>query len=308
MENAVEAHNLQKRYGSLTAVDNIDFTIPAGEYFGILGPNGAGKTTTVAMIYCFLPADGGTLHVLGHDTRTHTRRIKAGLGVVPQENNLDLELTVLENLIVYASYYGIRRDVAHTRAREQLDFFGLTTKMNTEVEELSGGMKRRLTIARAMMNKPSVLILDEPTTGLDPEARHHIWQHLKHMKRTGLTLVLTTHYLEEASQLCDRIIIMDEGRILEEGKPADLIKKHIGTQVLEAGIAREEHESLLNTTRPYVRGHLSIGETLYIHPGDHTQKALTAVRHFPGVESLVQRPANLEDVFLKLTGRRFGSE
>lgn len=307
MHSAVEASNLLKNYGNLRAVDNIDLSIPAGEYFGILGPNGAGKTTTVAMIYCFLPIDGGTLHVLGKNTETESRQIKAQLGVVPQENNLDMELSVLENLVVYASYFGIRGELARTRALEQLDFFGLTAKKDTEVEQLSGGMKRRLTIARAMMNNPSVLILDEPTTGLDPEARHHIWQHLKHLKKQGLTMILTTHYLEEASQLCDRIIVMDEGKILEAGIPAELVVKHVGTQVVEVGLDKEVHSLLLNQLRPHIHSSLSIGDTLYLYPGKHIENALRVTRAFPGIDSLLQRPANLEDVFLKLTGRRFGS-
>ncbi|EEG77160.1 ABC transporter ATP-binding protein [Dethiobacter alkaliphilus] len=304
--NAVEAKQLQKYYGSLRAVDNIDFVISQGEYFGILGPNGAGKTTTVAMIYCFLPVDGGSLHVLNHNVEVDAREIKGKLGVVPQENNLDLELSVLENLIVYASYFGISRDKALPTALEQLKFFGLLAKKDVDVESLSGGMKRRLTIARAMMNKPEILILDEPTTGLDPEARHHIWQHLKSLKKNGLTLILTTHYLEEASQLCDRLIVMDGGKILEEGIPAELVNKHIGEQVIEAGLSPGLHTKLLALADEQIRGFMSIGETLYLHPKAEPETLLEVIKEFPAVETLVQRPANLEDVFLKLTGRRFG--
>lgn len=308
MDYAVEAKNLYKAYGDLTAVDHVNFTIPNGEYFGILGPNGAGKTTTVAMIYCFMPVDSGILRVLNFDATTQPRDIKARLGVVPQENNLDLELTVLENLIVYASYFGINKAVAAKRAMEQLDFFDLSAKKNTEVEKLSGGMKRRLTIARALMNNPDVLILDEPTTGLDPEARHHIWQHLRHLKKTGLTLILTTHYLEEASQLCDRIIIMDEGKILDEGPPRDLVSRHVGALVYEAGILKENQPALLAVLSKQIQGSLSIGDTLYLHPGENAPEVLRSLQKYPLVETLLQRPANLEDVFLKLTGRRFGNE
>ncbi|WP_374058617.1 ABC transporter ATP-binding protein [Alkalibacter rhizosphaerae] len=308
MKYAVEAKNLYKAYSDLTAVDHIDFAISNGEYFGILGPNGAGKTTTVAMVYCFMPVDSGILRVLNYDATTQPRDIKARLGVVPQENNLDLELTVLENLIVYASYFGIHKAVATGRAMEQLEFFGLSAKKDTEVEKLSGGMKRRLTIARALMNKPDVLILDEPTTGLDPEARHHIWQHLRHLKKTGLTLILTTHYLEEASQLCDRIIIMDEGKILDEGRPGDLVSRHVGVLVYEAGISKENQPALLALLSKQIQGHLSIGDTLYLHPGDNASEVLRSLQKHQQVETLLQRPANLEDVFLKLTGRRFGNE
>lgn len=305
---AVEAISLRKNYGPLRAVDDIDFSIEHGEYFGILGPNGAGKTTTVGMVYCFLPVDGGTLTVLGMDTQNSRRAIKSRLGVVPQENNLDLELSVLDNLVVYASYFGIPKKTARDRALEQLEFFGLSAKRDVEVESLSGGMKRRLTIARAMMNKPELLILDEPTTGLDPEARHNIWQHLKNLKKEGLTLILTTHYLEEASRLCDRILIMDEGRILEEGAPFALMDKHIGAQVLEAALDKECHPELIQAAGDQLRGHLTIGETLYLHPAGSMAELARRVRDFPGVERLTERPANLEDVFLKLTGRRFGIE
>ena len=307
MKYAVTAQNLQKSYGKLQAVAGIDFAIAKGEYFGMLGPNGAGKTTTVAMIYCFLPVDGGFLQVLDMDVHTSARQIKARLGVVPQENNLDEELTVLGNLLVYASYFGIDRETAGRRADAQLDFFELTAKRDVGVEALSGGMKRRLTIARAMMNEPEILVLDEPTTGLDPEARHYIWQHLKALKKNGLTLLLTTHYLEEASQLCDRIIIMDEGRILEEGKPGELVLKHVGTTVLEVGLPQALHEKYLAALKHAIRGYLIIGSTLYLYPAKDMETVLEILRQHPEVDTLTQRPANLEDVFLKLTGRRFGS-
>ncbi|MCR3921536.1 MAG: ATP-binding cassette domain-containing protein [Firmicutes bacterium] len=306
MELAIEALSLQKRYAEVQAVAGINLQIARGEYFGMLGPNGAGKTTTVAMIYCFLPIEGGELYVLDMDVRKQARAIKARLGVVPQENNLDEELTVLENLLIYASYFGIDRQTATKRALAQLEFFELTAKQHVDVEALSGGMKRRLTIARAMMNEPDILILDEPTTGLDPEARHYIWQHLKQLKKTGLTLLLTTHYLEEASQLCDRIVVLDEGRILEEGQPAALITQHVGATVIEATLPQREHDSLLQTVQALLNGYMVIGETLYLHPGYNITTVLAKVQEHSKVETLTQRPANLEDVFLKLTGRRFG--
>jgi lipooligosaccharide transport system ATP-binding protein len=305
LEYAVLAKQLTKNYGELQAVAGIDLAIPRGEYFGILGPNGAGKTTTVAMIYCFLPVSRGSLQVLGHDTDRDARLIKARLGVVPQENNLDLELTVMENLVVYASYFGIPRQTATQRGQEQLDFFELNAKRDVSVNSLSGGMKRRLTIARAMMNQPDILILDEPTTGLDPEARHYIWQHLKSLKKNGLTLILTTHYLEEASHLCDRLVVMDEGKILEQGAPAELVERIIGPQVLEVTLPQPAHKPLLEILGRHIRGHLAIGETLYLHTDGAGEDILHRVKQATQVEAYLQRPANLEDVFLKLTGRRF---
>lgn len=305
MTEAVIARQLQKNYGSLQAVAGIDFSIESGRYFGILGPNGAGKTSTVAMIYCFLPVDGGELIVLGKNVHSQARWIKARLGVVPQENNLDLELSVLGNLLVYASYFGIEKNEARRRAEELLDFFGLSTKLDVEVDTLSGGMKRRLTIARGMMNKPAILVLDEPTTGLDPEARHHIWQHLKHLKQSGLTIILTTHYLEEASQLCDEIIIMDEGKILESGEPYALVTRHIGEQVLEAGIPESSRAALLDRAGSLLHGHLFIGGTAFLYPGKNMDSLAARVAEMPEVTYRLQRTANLEDVFLKLTGRGF---
>jgi lipooligosaccharide transport system ATP-binding protein len=304
----VTAHQLKKYFGSLPAVDGINFTISSGECFGILGPNGAGKTTTVAMIYCFLPVGSGKLTVLGKDVRYHSREVKGYLGVVPQENNLDPELTVLGNLLIYASYFGIPRHIALERALKQLDFFGLTVKKDEAVEKLSGGMKRRLTIARGLMNDPDILILDEPTTGLDPEARHYIWQHLKHLKQGGLTVILTTHYLEEASQLCDKLIIMDAGKILEQGAPVALVSRHAGEQTVQVGIPQEYRGQLLDTAGPLPRGHLFIGDTAYLFPGDAVQEVMERISGMPQISYRIQRPANLEDVFLKLTGRGFGSE
>jgi len=299
----VEARNLTKMYGEFTAVDNIDFCIEEGECFGFLGPNGAGKTTTVKMIQCFSPISTGNLKVLGMDVRHEERKIKARLGVVPQEDNLDLELTVLQNLVIYASYFGLTGSEAKGRAGELLDFFGLQEKRNTPASHLSGGMKRRLTIARALINDPALLILDEPTTGLDPRARHLVWYRLGELKKKNITLLLTTHYLEEAHRLCDRLLVMSEGKILDWGNPKDLVKKHVGDEVLELNIPQEQIKPLLAETAGYVQGSLNLGTSLYLFPRD-SKMLMTALQNTPfDVQFQLLRPANLEDVFFKLTGR-----
>jgi lipooligosaccharide transport system ATP-binding protein len=310
----VLAENLIKNYGDFQAVKDVSFTIYPGQCYGILGPNGAGKTTTVAMIYCFLPVTAGRLEVLGLDATVHRRQIKAQLGVVPQEDNLDLELTVIENLVIYASYFGIPKQVATDRAEQLLDFFKLTEKRNVSVEQLSGGMKRRLTLARGLINNPKLLILDEPTTGLDPDARHHIWHHLRQLKQQGLTIILTTHYLEEASQLCDYLLIIDEGKILEEGTPEELVKKHVGKQVLQLEPAKEVEKFLTEQLRQMDISALPkdyyrvIGNTLYLYWQEDDRQLSDSLRQLPGISYRVQRPANLEDVFLKLTGRGLSGE
>lgn len=303
MSVVVEAVNLQKNYGNFKAVKGIDFNIRKGKCFGILGPNGAGKTTTVAMIYCFLPLSGGSLTVLGHDVTREQRAVKSKLGVVPQENNLDLELSVMENLLVYAGYFGINMNSAGKKAEELLDFFGLSGKARDQVEQISGGMKRRLTIARGLIHNPEILILDEPTTGLDPQSRQMIWQHLRKLKNRGLTVILTTHYLEEASQLCDHLIIVDEGVILEEGNPPELIKKHVGEKVIEAEVNPEQKENFINTIKDFTGGHQLADETFYLYiPGEETN-AVEKIHALDSVREYRVRPSNLEDVFLKLTGR-----
>jgi len=304
----VEAQNLQKNYNGFPAVAGIDFKIQKGQCFGILGPNGAGKTTVVAMIYCFHPVSGGKLTVLGNDINDDPRAIKKRLGVVPQENNLDLELSVRENLLIYAGYYGIKREVAEKKAEELLYFFGLSAKAGQEVDKISGGMKRRLTIARGLIHTPDLLILDEPTTGLDPQSRRLIWEHLRRLKKNGLTLILTTHYLEEASQLCDDLIIMDKGVILDEGKPVDLINKQVGTKVIEVDIEPNRRNSLINSVKNLIRGYQLADATIYLFiPEDETEvmKFLNASDY---ANTYQVRPANLEDVFLKLTGRGLSYE
>ncbi len=308
MPVVVEAQNLQKSYNGFPAVAGIDFQIQNGQCFGILGPNGAGKTTVVAMIYCFHPVTGGTLSVLGHDVSEDARAIKKRLGVVPQENNLDLELSVRENLLIYAGYYGIKRAVAEKRAEELLYFFGLSAKADQEVDKISGGMKRRLTIARGLIHAPDLLILDEPTTGLDPQSRRLIWEHLRSLKKKGLTLILTTHYLEEASQLCDDLIIMDKGVILEEGKPADLIKKQVGTKVLEVDVEPARRNTLVGSVEHLISGYQLAGSTVYLFVPEDETEAVKILNASSYVNTYQVRLANLEDVFLKLTGRGLSYE
>ena len=303
MTVAVEARKLQKMYGNFQAVAGIDFQIKRGECFGILGPNGAGKTTVVSMIYCFLPVTGGELEVLGSDVKTAPRSIKKRLGVVPQENNLDLELTVRENLLVYAGYFGINKSEARQKAEDLLHFFGLASKANQEVEHISGGMKRRLTIARGLIHTPDILILDEPTTGLDPQSRRLIWEHLRRLKNRGLTLILTTHYMEEASELCDELIIMDRGSILEQGKPQGLIEQHVGSKVVEVDIEPDYIDELVIALDQDIGGYQTSGSTVYIFIPKDEDGALKAINTNGHVESYRVRPSSLEDVFLKLTGR-----
>lgn len=242
---AVEAKNLTKKYDGFTAVDGIDFEIRSGECFGFLGPNGAGKTTTVKMIYGMMPSTTGTLSVLDFDTQQDARRLKALIGVVPDEENLDVDLNVMENLEIYASYFGIPKRKALEKGRMLLEFMEIEGRSGSTIDELSNGMKRRLQLARALLNDPKLLILDEPTTGLDPQMRHHLWTKLRDLKRQGMTQVLTTHYMEEAAQLCDRLAIMDKGHIIESGKPAALVAKH-GQSDLEGVFLKLTGRRLVN--------------------------------------------------------------
>ncbi|MEW8958313.1 MAG: ABC transporter ATP-binding protein [Moorella sp. (in: firmicutes)] len=301
--DVVQAYDLVKRYNGFTAVKGINFRVRAGECFGFLGPNGAGKTTTIKMIHCFIPVTAGSLEVLGFDVRRHPREIKARLGVVPQEDNLDPELSVEENLLLYASYFDIPRSERIKRTRELLAFAGLEEKAGVEVDHLSGGMKRRLAIARALINKPQLLVLDEPTTGLDPEARHLIWEKLRQLKAAGVTLILTTHYLEEAARLCDRLVIMDKGLILEEGEPGALVERHVGREVLELAPADEMVGTILEIVKGSILGHQIIGQTLYLY-ASNGRETWRRLQDFSARFSHMRlRPATLEDVFLKLTGR-----
>src|SRR3954465_9595754 len=229
----IHARGLRKDFGELTAVDGVDFDVQRGEAFGFLGPNGAGKSSTMRMIGCVSPPTGGVLEILGLDPRRDGPRIRARLGVCPQLDNLDIELTVRENLTTYARFFGIARRLARARADELLEFVQLSERADSKVEPLSGGMKRRLTIARALVNEPEIVLLDEPTTGLDPQARHLVWERLFRLKQQGVTLVLTTHYMDEAEQLCDRLVVMDQGRIVAEGSPRSLIEQYATREVLE---------------------------------------------------------------------------
>jgi lipooligosaccharide transport system ATP-binding protein len=298
MEPVIEALNLVKQFGSFTAVDSINFAVKPGEVFGFLGPNGAGKTTTMKMIQCASPRTSGSLSVFGMDPGTQSREIKEMIGVVPQETNLDTEFSTYENLMVYSRYFGIPKEVAEERAEKLLDFVQLTEKRDINIEKLSGGMKRRLILARALVNQPKLLILDEPTIGLDPQARHLIWEKLKLLRSQGNTIVLTTHYLEEAERLCDRLVIMNNGTILVEGSPAELVRDHVGRGIVEAEHSPEVVACLLNMGIPYeVAGDMV--QVVTDNPRAIAQELLSKC----DAKRVLTRAATLEDVFLKLTGR-----
>jgi lipooligosaccharide transport system ATP-binding protein len=304
----LEAHGLTKRFGGFTAVDGIDFTVAKGEAFGFLGPNGAGKSSTMRMIGAVSPVTAGTLRVLGLDPAVDGPRIRARLGVVPQEDTLDLELTVFENLVVYGRYFDLSRREAKERARELLDFVQLTDRADSKVDPLSGGMKRRLTIARALINEPDVLLLDEPTTGLDPQARHVVWDRLYRLKLRGVTLVLTTHYMDEAEQLCDRLVVMDRAKIVAEGSPRELISTWSTPEVLELRFPVGVAEALDGQLDSGVaagwaeRVELLPDRVLvYTHDGDAALAEVVGSGLHP-LATLVRR-STLEDVFLRLTGR-----
>ncbi|MDR3546515.1 MAG: ABC transporter ATP-binding protein [Candidatus Limnocylindrales bacterium] len=299
----IRARALTKRFGTLTAVDAIDFDVAPGESFGFLGPNGAGKTSAMRMIGCVSPVSDGELSVLGMDPRIDGPRIRARLGVVPQQDTLDQELTVSDNLAIYGRYFDLPRDVIRRRVAELLDFVQLTERARDQVEPLSGGMKRRLTIARSLINEPDLLLLDEPTTGLDPQARHLLWDRLYRLKQKGVTLVLTTHYMDEAEQLCDRLVVMDKARIVAQGSPRQLIVQHSSREVLEMRFpvgVQETLDGALDGLGDRV-DRLPDRVLVYTDDGD----AAAAVAHQRGLRpemSLVRR-SSLEDVFLRLTGR-----
>jgi lipooligosaccharide transport system ATP-binding protein len=298
----IHARDLRKQFGNLVAVDGIDFDVQPGEAFGFLGPNGAGKSSTMRMIGCVSPPSGGTLRILGLDPVRDGATIRGRIGVVPQADTLDNELSVRENVFVYARYFGLPRKVARAKTEELLDFVQLTERGDSRVEPLSGGMKRRLTIARSLVNDPEMLLLDEPTTGLDPQARHVVWERLFRLKQRGVTLVLTTHYMDEAEQLCDRLVIMDGGRIAEEGSPLDLIRRLSTREVVELRFPNEPPP----VERGVFDGMVARVETLpdrillYTDDGD----ALVPVAHERlQPQSVLVRRSTLEDVFLRLTGR-----
>jgi lipooligosaccharide transport system ATP-binding protein len=300
-EVLIKAHRLTKKFGNFTAVDHIDFEVYKGECVGFLGPNGAGKTTTVRMIYCFLPLTEGELSVAEMNVAERAREIKSMVGVAPQEDNLDPDFTVIKNLLVYARYFDLPKDEAAKRAKEQLKFFQLEEKQNVFISELSTGMKRRLILARALINQPQILLLDEPTTGLDPQARHLVWEEVRSLRKHGVTIILTTHYMDEAAALCDRILLMDNGKIMEQGRPSELIKKHIGVDVLEV----DNDEKLMQTLKaefPDARFE-TFGDRIHVFTTQPHGVFERFLEKNP-LTNVTIRNANLEDVFLKLTGRR----
>jgi lipooligosaccharide transport system ATP-binding protein len=299
----IHARGLVKRFGDFTAVDGIDVDVQRGEAFGFLGPNGAGKSSTMRMIGCVSPPTDGVLRILDLDPRRDGPAIRARLGVCPQLDNLDLELTVRENLTTYARFFGISRRVARARAAELLDFVQLSERADSTVEPLSGGMKRRLTIARALVNEPEIVLLDEPTTGLDPQARHLVWERLFRLKQQGVTLVLTTHYMDEAEQLCDRLVVMDAGKIVAEGSPRTLIERYSTREVVELRFHAESQEAFAGKLT-------GVGERLEILPdrillyvADGDEAVAEVQRRALSPASVLVRRSSLEDVFLHLTGR-----
>lgn len=301
---AVWAKGLVKKFNGLLAVNNIDFEVKQGECLGFLGPNGAGKTTTIKMVYGMTPPTQGNLKVLGMEISKNYRLIRKHLGVLPQENNLDVELNVLENLEVYGNYFGIPKTIIRQKAQELLSFLNLEEKINTPIDALSGGMKRRLLLARSLLNDPKLLVLDEPTTGLDPQARHLIWEKLRHLKTAKISQILTTHYMEEATQLCDRVIIMDQGRIIAQGEPQKLVNKHVSREVLELRISphlKKKAISLLKTHTESIESH---NDLLFFYTSDAENLYQLLLTEKIKVENALYRHSTLEDVFLKLTGRR----
>ncbi|HEX5266113.1 MAG TPA: ABC transporter ATP-binding protein [Acidimicrobiales bacterium] len=303
VEPLISARGLTKSFGGFVAVDGIDFDVAAGEAFGFLGPNGAGKTSTMRMIACMSPVTSGTLRVLGLDPATDGSRIRSRIGLVPQDDTLDLELTVLDNLLVYGRYFDLPRKVIRERAGQLLEFAQLSDRAGEKVDPLSGGLKRRLTIARSLISEPELLLLDEPTTGLDPQARHLLWDRLYRLKQQGVTLVLTTHYMDEAEQLCDRLVIMDKGVIAAEGSPRQLIDRYSTREVLELRFAVDDHTTMAEKLA-------GLGERIEILPdrllvytsdGDRAEREVQS-RGLTPLVSFVRR-STLEDVFLHLTGR-----
>lgn len=299
LKKVVEARHLEKRYGSLVAVNDVSFDVFEGECFGILGPNGAGKTTAVRIVYGFFQHSSGILNIFGMEMLKNMRQIKSRIGVCQQENSLDPDLTVLQNMEVFASYFDIKAELAGQRAKNLLQFMSLDHRSSTRTVELSGGMMRRLVIARALINQPQLLVLDEPTTGLDPQSRHQVWSRLEELKSNGLSILLTTHYMDEAARLCDRLVIMDKGKILVEGKPGDLIVKHVGTDVIEVS---DPGESIRSYLQDHDLEYEDLGYRLIIF-GNGNQGTYNKISTVFCQAGCRARPATLEDVFLKLTGR-----
>lgn len=299
MTPIIEIQHLVKRFQDLTAVDDISFTVGQGEFFGLLGPNGAGKTTTIRMLYGFSPPTRGGIRVFGLDIVHDWRKIKSRIGVCQQDNTLDPDLTVEQNLLVFAGYFAIPAREAQSRALELLEFFALSNRRSARVSDLSGGMVRRLILARSLINRPDLLILDEPTTGLDPQSRHQVWDRLEKLKASGLSVVLTTHYMEEASRLCDRLVIVDNGRILVEGSPEELIIRHAGRSVIEIG---GPDQALRDYLKVHEVAYDDLGQRLILYSPEGNELS-AAVRDNFCHERCTFRNGTLEDVFLRLTGR-----
>ncbi len=303
-EVTLTARDLRKTYDDFQAVRGVDFEVYRGECFGFLGPNGAGKTTTMKMIYGAAIPTSGELEVTGLDVKRHERAVKRRIGVVPQENNLDEDLKVRENLLVYGRYFDLPKKVIRQRAEELLEFVQLSEKVEANVDQLSGGMKRRLLIARALINDPDLVVLDEPTTGLDPQARHLVWNKLRELTGEGKTLILTTHYMDEAAQLCDRLCIMEGGCIISKGTPRDLISEHVSAEVLELRAPPEILEKLASVVEDVSDNTDRVGDALLVYAPD-ADAVMEKIREWSmEVHNVLRRRATLEDVFLKLTGRR----
>ncbi len=302
-ESLIHARGLTKTYGDFVAVDGIDFDVAKGESFGFLGPNGAGKSTTMRIIGATSIRTSGTLTILGKDPEVNGPQIRAHLGVVPQQDNLDVELTVSENIFIYGRYFGLSSSFINKKIPELLEFAQLEEKKDTKVQALSGGMKRRLTIARSLVSEPDILMLDEPTTGLDPQARHILWDRLFRLKEQGVTLLITTHYMDEAEQLCDRLIVMDKGKIMAENSPAQLIKDYSTKEVLEVRFGSEKNHEMVDVLRPLAERIEVLPDRilLYAEDGERLLEQIAAKGIHPNT-SLVRR-SSLEDVFLRLTGR-----
>ena len=299
----IRARGLTKRFGAFTAVDAVDFDVAQGESFGFLGPNGAGKTSTMRMIGCVSPVTDGELRVLGLDPAVDGPKIRSRIGVVPQQDTLDTELTVEDNLVIYGRYFGLKRSEAKRRAAELLDFVQLTDRAGSQVEPLSGGMKRRLSIARSLINQPDLMLLDEPTTGLDPQARHLVWDRLYRLKQRGTTLVLTTHYMDEAEQLCDRLVVMDKAKIVAEGSPRELIERYSTREVTEMRFAPGVQETLDGRLDGLASRIEWLPDRILLYADDG--EAAVAAAHERGLQpdTVLVRRSTLEDVFLRLTGR-----
>jgi lipooligosaccharide transport system ATP-binding protein len=302
-DELIQAHSLTKKFGDFVAVDDINFVVKQGESFGFLGPNGAGKTSTMRMIGAVSPVTSGELSVLGLDPMTEGARLRSRLGVVPQENNLDEDLSVYDNLLIYGRYFDLARSVLRDRIDELLDFVQLTDKRNAKISALSGGMKRRVIIARGLINEPDLFILDEPTTGLDPQARHVLWDRLYRLKQQGVTLIITTHYMDEAEQLCDRLVVMDKGRIVAQGSPAGLIKKHTPRDVVELRFPAGELEAVTGRIADLAEHTEILADRALLYTDDAEELiAIVAASDLEPETELVRR-SSLEDVFLRLTGR-----